>query len=163
MCIPVECFRNIILKLLPVGGLTHCGLVTSYSDIDVGLHWLRYWLAALRHQAITWTNVDIFRWTLRKKFQWNLNRNSNIFIEQNASEDVVFEMAAILSGWRSLFIFIFLLKRHQPREQSSLNPAWCEATYWWLTNNCPLTIDLWILKTLPYFIIPPMAILPVKC
>ena len=52
--------------------------------------------------------------------------------------------------------------RHQPREQSSLNPAWCEATYWWLTDNSPLTIDLWILKTLSYFILLPMVILPVN-
>ena len=38
--------------------LTHCGLVTLYSDIYLGQHWLRQWLAAWRHQAITWTNVD---------------------------------------------------------------------------------------------------------
>ena len=30
--------------------LTHYGIV--------GQHWLRYWLVAWRHQAITWTNVD---------------------------------------------------------------------------------------------------------
>ena len=29
------------------------------------------------------------------QFQWNLNRNSNIFIQENAFEDVVCEMAAI--------------------------------------------------------------------
>ena len=23
-------------------------------------------------------------------------------------------------------------------EQSSLNPVWCEVTYWWLTDNCSL-------------------------
>ena len=38
--------------------LTHCGLVTPYGDRDLGQHWLRQWLVALRHQAITWTNVD---------------------------------------------------------------------------------------------------------
>ena len=38
--------------------LTHCGLVTPYSDIDLGHNWLRQWLAAWQHQAITWTNVD---------------------------------------------------------------------------------------------------------
>ena len=37
--------------------LTHCALVTSYDDL--GQHWLRYWLVAWRHQAITWTNVDL--------------------------------------------------------------------------------------------------------
>ena len=39
----------------------------------------------------------IVNWTLRNKFQWNLNRNSNIFIQENAFESVVCEMAAILS------------------------------------------------------------------
>ena len=28
------------------------------SDRDLGQHWLRYWLAAWWHQAITWINVD---------------------------------------------------------------------------------------------------------
>ena len=39
--------------------LTHCGLVTPYGDRDLGQHWLRLWLVAWRHQAITWTNVDL--------------------------------------------------------------------------------------------------------
>ena len=39
--------------------LTHCGLATPYGDIDLGHHWPRQWLVAWRHQAITWTNVDL--------------------------------------------------------------------------------------------------------
>ena len=39
--------------------LTHCGLVTPYGDIDLRQHWFRQWLVAWRHQAITWTNVDL--------------------------------------------------------------------------------------------------------
>ena len=39
--------------------LTHCGLVTPFGDIDLGQHWLRQWLGAWRHQAITWTNVAL--------------------------------------------------------------------------------------------------------
>ena len=35
------------------------GLVTPYGDRDLGQHWLRQWLVAWRHQAITWTNVDL--------------------------------------------------------------------------------------------------------
>ena len=31
-----------------------------------------------------------------KKFQWNLDRNSYTFIQENAFEDVVWKMAAIL-------------------------------------------------------------------
>ena len=44
----------------------------------------------------------------------------------------------------------------------SLNPAWCEATYSWLTDNCPLTNDLWILETLSYINTLPMAIFATK-
>ena len=39
-------------------GLTHCGQVTPYGDRDLGWHWLRKWLGAGQHQAITWTNID---------------------------------------------------------------------------------------------------------
>ena len=35
-----------------------CGLVILYDYIDLCQHWLRKWLVAWQHQAITWTNVD---------------------------------------------------------------------------------------------------------
>ena len=35
--------------------------------------------------------------TLRNKLQWNFNRNSYVFIKENAFENVVWKMAAILS------------------------------------------------------------------
>ena len=40
---------------------------------------------------------NIVNWTLRNKLQWIFNRNSYIFIHENAFENVVCEMAAILS------------------------------------------------------------------
>ena len=39
--------------------LNRCGLVMSYGDRDLGQHWFRKWLVAWRHQAITWTNIDV--------------------------------------------------------------------------------------------------------
>ena len=30
-----------------------------YGDMELCQHWLREWLVAWRHQAITWTNVDL--------------------------------------------------------------------------------------------------------
>ena len=33
--------------------------MTPYGDSDLGQHWLGQWLDAWRHQAITWTNVDV--------------------------------------------------------------------------------------------------------
>ena len=55
-------------------------------------------LASNRHQAISWTNVN--NWTLRDKIQWNSNQNTQIFVHGNAFENVVCEMAAILSRRR---------------------------------------------------------------
>ena len=43
---------------IPPSGLTYCGLVTPYGNRILGQHWLRYWLVAWQHQAITWTNID---------------------------------------------------------------------------------------------------------
>ena len=40
---------------------------------------------------------NIGNWTLRNKLHWIFNRNSNIFIQENAFENVVCEMAFILS------------------------------------------------------------------
>ena len=40
---------------------------------------------------------NIVNWTLGNKLQWNYNRNSNIFIEENAFENVVCEMMFISS------------------------------------------------------------------
>ena len=57
-------------------------------------------LSSGRHQAIIWTNVGIRLMpgaTLRNKLQWNINRNSYIFIQENAFENVVWKMAAIFS------------------------------------------------------------------
>ena len=41
-----------------------------------------------------WNIID---WTLRNKCHWNFNWNSNIFIQENALENVVCEMLSILS------------------------------------------------------------------
>ena len=61
-------------------------------------HWFRYWLVAWTapsHYLKQWW--IIVNWTLRNKLQWNFNRNSNIFIQENALEHVVCEMDDISS------------------------------------------------------------------
>ena len=40
---------------------------------------------------------NIVNWNLRDKLKWNLKRNSYIFLQENAFENVVWKMAAILS------------------------------------------------------------------
>ena len=49
----------------------------------------------LYHYLNQWCNI--VNWTLGNKLQWNLNRNSNIFIEENTFENVVCEMLFISS------------------------------------------------------------------
>ena len=43
------------------------------------------------------------------KLQWNFNRNSNIFIQENAFESVVCEMAAMLSRPQCVNMHMVLL------------------------------------------------------
>ena len=37
-------------------------MAKPYGKMNMGRHWLRQWLVAWRHQAITWTNVDFHMW-----------------------------------------------------------------------------------------------------
>ena len=61
-------------------------------------------LVVLKHR-VAWTAQshylnqcwNIVNWTLGNKFQWNFNRNSNIFIQENAFQNVVCDMTSILS------------------------------------------------------------------
>ena len=51
-----------------------------------------------RRQAIIWNNAGILLIRpLGNKLEWNLNQNLYIFIQENAFENVVWNMAAILS------------------------------------------------------------------
>ena len=55
-------------------------------------------LSPIRRQAIIWTNAGIlFIGPLGTNFSEIFDRNSNIFIQENAFETIVCEMAAILS------------------------------------------------------------------
>ena len=50
---------------------------------------------------------NIINWTLGNKLQWNFNRNSNIFIYENALENVVCEMASILPRPQCVKLYVF--------------------------------------------------------
>ena len=61
-------------------------------------HWFRWWLVAWTAPSHYLNQcLSIINWTLRNKFQWNFNQNSSIFIQENAFENFVCEMASILS------------------------------------------------------------------
>ena len=75
----------------------------AYMRRSSNHHWFRQWLVA-------WTapshylnqSWNIVNWTLGNKLQWNCNRNSNIFIEENTFENVVCEMLFISSRPQSV-------------------------------------------------------------
>ena len=62
--------------------------LTNYSAPS---HYLNQW----------WGSVN---WDLRNKFQRNLTRHSNIFIQENVFENIAWKMAAILSRPRCVII-----------------------------------------------------------
>ena len=58
------------------------------------------WIAVrfyMGNKIISISKGNIVNWTLGNKLQRNLNQNLNIFTEENAFENVVWKMAAILS------------------------------------------------------------------
>ena len=69
----------------------------SYWYFYVGLMWLVAWPAPSHYLNQYW---NIVNWILGNRIQWNLNRNSYIFIQENAFENVVWKMVAILSRLR---------------------------------------------------------------
>ena len=78
--------------------LTHWGRVTHTCIGNLGHHWFRYLLVVFsvpcHYLNQCW---NIVNWTLSNKLQLNLNRNINIFVDENAYENVVCKIAAILS------------------------------------------------------------------
>ena len=91
------CFQTIVYKE-NFTCLAHWGRVTHIcvSKLIIGS---ANGLSPGRRQAIIWTNAGIMLIirTLGNKLKWNLNRNSYIFIQENAFESVVWKTAAILS------------------------------------------------------------------
>ena len=72
--------------------LTHCGWVTHLCVSKLTIIGSDQ---ATSHYLNQWWNI--VNWNLTNKPQWNLNRNSYIFIQENAFENVICEMTAILS------------------------------------------------------------------
>ena len=100
--------------------LNHPPLVPHICLNESGQHWFRYWLVAysspnyyLNHW---WVVVN---WTLRNKLQWNFNHNTDLFIHENASENIVCEMTTILSRGRWVKGYCWDEKLHQCQRDKS--------------------------------------------
>ena len=98
-------------KMFPFDDVITCwyrttifGLSKMYT-FSPSAAFLRQWIVSALVQVMAsdnWLNqcCVVVNWTLRNKFHDSFNRNSKIFINENASENIVCEMAAILSRGR---------------------------------------------------------------
>ena len=75
-----------------LNSLTHWGRVTNICVVN--LTTIGADQATSHYLNQCWNIVNL---NLRNKFQWNLNRYSYIFIQENGFENVVWKMSAILS------------------------------------------------------------------
>ena len=79
--------------------LINLPLVPHICVSESGQHWFRQWLVACSAPSYYLNQCwAIVNWTLGNKLQWNFNQNTKIFLHENASENIVCETAAILSG-----------------------------------------------------------------
>ena len=85
--------------------ITHLTLLPHISVSELGQRWFRWWLvvysAPSPYLNQCWVIVN---WTRRNKLQWNFNQNTNVFIQENASENIVCGMAAILPKGRGRWV-----------------------------------------------------------
>ena len=88
--IVMEFFGNPIVPDGKISGTAR----SSYGTAGYIRKWLVAWTVPSHYLKQCWIIVN---WTLRNKLQWNRNRNSKFFIQENALEHVVCEMASILS------------------------------------------------------------------
>ena len=70
----------------------------AYMRQQTNHHWFRLWPVAWPAPSHYLNQCwNIVNWAIGNKPQWNLKRNSYIFTEENAFENVVLKMASILS------------------------------------------------------------------
>ena len=87
-------------------------LVPHICVSDSGQHWFRWWLGAVwlvaytalsHHLKQCWVIVNC---TITNKLQRNFNQNTKLFIQKNAYENIVCEIAVIVSRGRSVTYII---------------------------------------------------------
>ena len=91
--------------------ISHLPLVPHICISESGQHWFRLWLVAYsapsHYLNQCWLIVN---WTLRDTIRWNFSQKSIFFIQENVLENVICEVAAILSRgvseWLNLTAFL---------------------------------------------------------
>ena len=94
--------------------ISHWGRVTHNTCVGkLNHHWFRKWLVAWTAPSHYLNQCwNIVYWTLRNKHLWIFDRNSNIFIQEGALQNVACEMVSILSRpqcdtWCSKYQYIY--------------------------------------------------------
>ena len=95
--------------------------------------WLFAWTAPSHYLNQCW---NIVKWTLRNKLQWNFDRNSYIFVTQNA-----FEKCCLRNGFQMLKISV----HDMSLKISSLRRRVARCmVYRWKTNSSLTMCGLWV-------------------
>ena len=110
-------FENVVCKMATIVILTHLPLVPHICGSELGQLWFIYWLVAWsapsHYLNQCWSYVN---WGLRNNLQWHFNRYSYFFIQRNAFENVVSEMAAI--SFREWWDDMLIKATQTPRTES---------------------------------------------
>ena len=98
--------------------LTHCDHIDAYMPPAFPINssppsdaYMRQWIGSALVQIMACClfgtkllfkpmQGSIVNWNIRNKLQWNLNQNTKNFIHENASENTIYEIVAILSRGR---------------------------------------------------------------
>ena len=134
--------------------LTNLPLVPKILVDVAGHHWFWKWLDASSTPSQDLNQCCVIvDWTLRNKLQWTFNQNTKLFIHENAAQNIVCEMAAILSrriwinskGFFSyrrhiasictISILSIICQAHQTVSISTEWHRWPERSVWY----CPAT------------------------
>ena len=99
-------------------------IYASVNQVSIGLD---NGLLPIRHHYLNqyWVIVN---WPLRNKLQWNFNHHTKLFIYKNASENIVCEIAAILSRVRWVNVLPHLnlgLVSCSPQGYERNRQLWC--------------------------------------
>ena len=110
----------------------HTSILTKWGLSD---HWLKKlfvaWLAPSHYLNKCWLIVN---WTLWNKFQWNLNRNMLIFIQDNAFENVFCWVEAILLRLQYVKHKSLLVNKQSPLLRELIQPN-SNSDHWTRIDN----------------------------
>ena len=135
-----------------------------------GQHWFRWWLVAYlapsHYLKQSWV---IVKWTIRNKLQWTFYQNTKLFILENASENIVCEMAVICPGGDELTgcstryyskssISKKQVRKHEtletqsPRRDTYVSITLCKTSMFCIVSGCSCFCISYSIKTMWIFL-----------